>query len=75
MLDLPTNAYLVYHSSELKLHIVNDATRFPGHELAQPSPILTADGLEEHLIDEIIDSHHQWQFLIHWVGYGPDNDE
>ena len=78
MLNIPMNAYPVYHASKLKPHIANDASLFPGCELAQPGPILTADGLEEHLIDEIVASRcrgRRWQFLMHWVGYGPDHDE
>lgn len=46
-LDIPTNAYPVYHASELKTHHANDPFLFPSCELVQLAPILTADSLEE----------------------------
>jgi Chromo (CHRromatin Organisation MOdifier) domain len=45
--------------------------------LSQPPPILTSAGLEEYLIDEIIDSRKHgrgYQFLVRWVGYGHEHD-
>ena len=39
---------------------------------------MTNDGLMEHEINKIIDSQ-QWGcgycYLVHWVGYGPEDDE
>jgi hypothetical protein len=57
-LELPNslNTYPTYHASELKAFLANDATLFPTHELSQPRPIVTPDGLEEYLVQEIIDS-------------------
>jgi len=49
----------------------------PSWELACPSLIMTSDGMEEYVIDKIID---EWcrgrghQYLVHWVGYGPEED-
>jgi hypothetical protein len=77
-LDILINAYPVYHTSELKTHIANDPNLFPTQEFSQPSPILTPNGSEEHIIDKIIDSHHQgrgWQFLVRWLGYLPHHNE
>jgi hypothetical protein len=77
-LDIRSNAFPVYHASELKSHLANDPVLFPGREFAQPGPVLTADGLEEHMIDEIIDSQRRgrgWQFLVRWVGYPPHHNE
>jgi hypothetical protein len=77
-LDIRSNAYPVYHASELKAHLANDPVLFPGREFSQPGPVLTANGLEEHLIDEIIDSRRRgrgWQFLVRWVGYPPHHNE
>ena len=74
-LDISTNAYPVFHAAELKTHLTNDPTLFPIHEFAKLGPVLTADGLEEHIINEIIDSHHRgqgWQFLVHWLRYLPN---
>ena len=56
-LDILTNTYLVYHVSELKTYIPDDPTLLPQHQFSQPRPILTADGLEEHAIDKMINSH------------------
>lgn len=65
--DIPTNLFLVYCASELKCHIDNDTILFPNRELLQPGPIVTADGLEEYLVEEIIDSRCRgcgYQFLV-----------
>jgi hypothetical protein len=77
-LDIWTNAYPVYHASELNPHLANNSTLFPNCEFSQPGPILTANGLEEHTVEEIIDSRRRgcgWQFLVHWLGYGSHHDE
>ena len=76
-LDIKTNAYPVYHVSLLKPHHANDNELFPSWRLAQPGPILTDEGLKEFFVEEIIDSRrrgHGWQFLVHWVGYGPEHN-
>lgn len=76
-LDIPTNAYLVYHVSKLKTHLANDPTLFPNQELPQPGPIITLNSLEEYLINQTINIQHcdhSWQFLVHWCGYGPEHD-
>jgi hypothetical protein len=54
-LDIPTNAYPVYHASKLKTYLTNDPSLFPDRELPQPGPIVTANGLEEFFVDQIID--------------------
>ena len=77
-LDIPTNAHPVFHASELKPHLINDAALFPSREFSQPGPILTPEGLEEHVIDEIIDSRRRgrgWQFLVRWLGYPSNHNE
>jgi hypothetical protein len=38
---------------------------------------VTDDGLEEFLVQEIIDARWQgrgWQYLVCWVGYSPEHD-
>jgi hypothetical protein len=57
-LKLPNspNAYPTYHASELKAFVPNNPSLFPSHEQSQPQPVVTPDGLEEFLVDEIIDS-------------------
>src|SRR5882762_5244529 len=78
-LELPNtrNTYPTYHVSELKPFLSNDATLFPSRCLSQPLPVLTADGLEEYLIERIIDSRPRgrgWQYLVRWIGYSPEHD-
>ena len=57
-LELPhsPNTYPTYHASELKPFLPNDQSLFPSCKLSHPLPIVTTDGLEEFLVQEIIDS-------------------
>lgn len=76
-LEIPTNAFPVYHVSKLKTHHTNDTSLFPSQELPQPAPIITTNGLKEYLVDEIADVQqhgHGWQFLVCWSRYGPQHD-
>jgi hypothetical protein len=78
-LDLPNspNTYPTYHASELKTFVPNDASLFPSRELSNPQPVVTLDGLEEFLVQDIIDARRRgrgWQYLVRWVGYGPEHD-
>jgi hypothetical protein len=79
-LELPNspNTYPTYHTSELKPFLSNDASLFPSRKLPQPQPILTPDGLDEYLAEEIIDSRKcskGHQYLIRWSGYCPEHDQ
>jgi Chromo (CHRromatin Organisation MOdifier) domain len=78
-LELPNNpnTYPTYHASELKNFVANDPVLFPGREQSQPLPVLTEDGLEEFLVQEILDSRRRgrgWQYLVRWVGYSAEHD-
>jgi hypothetical protein len=45
--------------------------------VVRPPPVLATGGLEEYLIDEIINSRkhgHGYQFLVCWVSYGHEHD-
>ena len=67
-----------YYSSELKLYHANDPEIFPGREHPKPGPIMTDNELMEHEIDKIIDSWpwgHGYCYLVHWVGYRPEDNE
>jgi hypothetical protein len=78
-LEMPNspNVFPTFHASELSPHIANDPVLFPGREDQKPPPIVTPDGIEEYFVDEIIDSRRRgrgWQYLVRWVGYGPEHD-
>ena len=78
-LELPNspNTYPTFHASELKPFLPNNTSLFPSRELPRPGPVLTPDGLEEYLVDEIIDSRKcgkGYQYLVRWSGYGPEHD-
>jgi hypothetical protein len=68
-LELPNspNTFPKFHASKLKIFLPNNATLFPSCELAQPQPIVTANGLEEYLVQEIINSCWRgkgYQYLV-----------
>jgi hypothetical protein len=78
-LEMPNspNVFPTYHASELAPHIANDPVLFPSHEDQKPPLIVTSDGIEEYFVNEIIDSRRcsrGWQYLVRWVGYGPEHD-
>jgi len=57
--------------------IPNDASLFPSRKLSNLQPVVTPDGLEEFLVQDIIDARRRgrgWQYLVRWVGYGPEHD-
>lgn len=56
-IDLPNNPdmYNTFHASQLKHHVANNDALFPSRRMEAPLPVVTSDGLEEHLIDQIID--------------------
>ena len=77
-MDGDNNIFPTFHSSELKLHIANNINLFPNRDHPQPGPVLTANSLEEHKLEFILNSRHRghrWQFLVRWVGFGPKDDE
>jgi hypothetical protein len=70
-LELPNspNIFPTFHSSKIKRFIPNDTSLFPNRSEPQPGPILTSDGLEEYLVEEIMDARRRgrrWQFLVRW---------
>lgn len=80
-IDMPNSplTFPTFHSSELKRHVDNDAELFPHREMAQPGPVLMEDsGLEEYTVELIIDVRARGrghQYLVSWVGYGPEHDQ
>ena len=68
----------VFHTSEVMPFIENDETLFPSRSLHSPEPINVNDNLE-HYIDKILDERKtrgrgQPQYLVRWVGQGPEYD-
>jgi len=77
-LDLPNslNIFPTFHSSQLKCFTTNDVSLFPSHEHTWPGPIMTPEGLEEYMIERILDKRHRgcsYQYLVRWVGHGPED--
>ena len=54
-----------FHASQQERNVANDAEKFPNREHTQPPPILTKSGLNERVIDNIIDQCRR----------GPKDDE
>lgn len=51
---------------------------FPLREFPHPGPVITEDGQMENFIEKIIDEKHMGRgkrYLVHWVGFGADEDE
>jgi hypothetical protein len=78
-LHLPeaTKIYQTFHSSLLRPYIENDNILFPSCKFDRP---VTAEGETEYFINcnlKIIDecTHRRGkQFLVRWLGYGPEAD-
>ena len=72
------NIFPTFHALQLKCFTENDASLFPSCKHISPGPIMMSDGMEEYVIDRIIDKWRRGrghQYLIHWVGYGPKEDQ
>jgi hypothetical protein len=77
-LDMPNapNLFPTFHVSNIKPWFPNDDIKYPACTLEQPGPI-EVNGLEEFLVDSIIDHKKVGKghrYLVHFKGYGPEND-
>jgi hypothetical protein len=77
-LDMPNapNLFPTFHTSNIKPWQPNDDNKYPSRSLEQPGPI-NVNGAEEFLVDSIIDHKkvgRGFRYLVHFVGYGPEND-
>jgi Chromo (CHRromatin Organisation MOdifier) domain len=79
-LNLPRSpdVFPVFHTSEIMPFIENDETLFPSRTLHAPEPINVNDQLE-HYVDKILDERKVrgrggTQYLVRWVGQGPEYD-
>jgi hypothetical protein len=78
-LNLPPSSWshLVFHASQLRLAFDNDDLLFPVRELSPPTAIITPEGDTEYFIERIIDEQTRCrgkQYLVRWMGYGPEHD-
>lgn len=76
-LDLPNEPlqFATFHSSLLRPSLPNNPILYPSRQLAQPGPVITPDGSQEWTIDRILDERTRGrQYLIQWVGWGPEED-
>lgn len=67
-----------FHVSELRKFIPNNTDLFPSCDHPRPGPIVTENGLEEHVIDKIIDEWrrgHGFQYLVYWLGFPDSHNE
>ncbi|PSS05113.1 hypothetical protein PHLCEN_2v3940 [Hermanssonia centrifuga] len=73
-----SNVFPTFHSSLLKPHVANDDLRYPSRAHEEPSPVLDPDTGEEHqFVEQILDRRKRgrgWQYLVRWVGFGPEHD-
>jgi hypothetical protein len=79
-LNLPptSRVYPTFHTSEVFPYNENDCSLFPSQELAWPGAIVTEDSVQEYYVNKIIDARKHgrgMQYLVHWLGYGPGEDE
>lgn len=74
-LKLPASMKIhnVFHVSLLQATRPDDF----GREPARPPPVVTPDHEEEYEVDQILNSRRyrrQFQYLVRWKGYGPEDD-
>lgn len=74
---LSSKAHPTFHVSHLQLHIPNNDKLFPLRAHHPPQPLVTVNGTAEYFINWIL---NRWpcgrghQYLIWWMGYGPEHD-
>jgi hypothetical protein len=78
-LDLPPSSRIdpTFHASELLPFHENDDDAYPSRKFARPGPVLNEDGVEEYVVDKILDSRRRgrgWSYYVSWKGYGPEDN-
>jgi len=78
--DLPNSIEMfpTSHALLLKHFHVNNAILFPSCKHPMSRPVVTLDGVEEHMIEKIADEWkkgHDMQYLVCWLGYPPNHDQ
>ena len=79
-LDLPRSpdVFPVFHTLEVMPFIDNNENLFPSCAQHTPEPVIDNDNLE-YFVDKILDEKKSrgrggTEFLVHWVGQGPEYD-
>ena len=70
------NTFPTFHTSQVCPFIENNNTLFPGWELEEPPPVFVNDE-GEFFVNHILDERKRGrglQYLVHWLGYGPEED-
>jgi hypothetical protein len=73
-----SNIHPTFHISRLKSFQENDSELFPSRKFEEPGPICTDEGRWEHVVEKIMDERVRGrgkQYLVRWVGFGPEHDE
>lgn len=77
-LDIPNaDVFPTFHISHLRPFLPNDGNLFPSREFERPAAITMDSGDDEWLVDSIIDERHGrrgQEFLVHYKGYGHEED-
>jgi hypothetical protein len=78
MLNMPNSLHVfpTFHASQLKLFMENNPVLFPSCKHPWPGPVVTTEGIEEYVINEIIDNQQRecsWSYLVRWAGYGAED--
>lgn len=69
------DVFPTFHTSQLRRFTPNDGDLFPSRTLERPDAIITDDGEEEWLVDEIIDEKRGrsgMEYLVRYLGYGAE---
>ena len=67
----------LFHSSQLRRHVMNDDKLFPGRSKHAPQAIVTENRQTEYFIEKILDERPRGrgkQYLVRWLGYGAEED-
>jgi hypothetical protein len=77
-IDMPNapNLFPTFHMSNVKPWLPNDDQKYPSRTLDQPGPV-DVNGTQEYVVHSILD-HRKigkgYRYLVHFQGYGSDND-
>lgn len=77
-LNIPlSNAFQTFYTFLLHKFIPNNPSLFSSYKFLEPGPIVTADGLEEHSVDCIVDERKRGQgkqYLVQFKEFDPSHN-